>query len=44
MDTARDVTITKSDRVVAYEAATVKGAKKAEIQVGPNGEDLAHAE
>ena len=27
-----------------YEAATLKGAKKGEIQVGPSGESLAHEE
>jgi hypothetical protein len=36
--------LTKKDKVVAYEAATLKGAKKGEIQVGPNGEKLAHEE
>jgi hypothetical protein len=30
--------------LVAYEAATLEGAKKGEIQVGPNGEKLAHEE
>jgi hypothetical protein len=36
--------LTKKDKLVAYEAATLKGAKKGEIQVGPNGEKLAHEE
>jgi uncharacterized membrane protein YkoI len=36
--------LTKNDKLVAYEAATLKGAKKAEIQVGPNGNALAHEE
>jgi hypothetical protein len=36
--------ITKKGKLVAYEAATLKGAKKGEIQVGPNGEKLAHEE
>jgi hypothetical protein len=36
--------LTKNDKLVAYEAATLKGAKKGEIQVGPNGEKLAHEE
>ena len=34
----------KKDRLVAYEAATLKGSKKGEIQVGPHGETLAHEE
>lgn len=37
-------TLTKKGKLVAYEAATLKGAKKGEIQVGPNGEKLAHEE
>ncbi len=36
--------LTKKDKLVAYEAATLKGAKKGEIQVGPNGEKLTHEE
>lgn len=36
--------LTKKDKLVAYEAATLKGSKKGEIQVGPNGEKLAHEE
>jgi hypothetical protein len=36
--------LTKKDKLVAYEAATLKGAKKGEIQVGPNGETLSHEE
>jgi hypothetical protein len=36
--------LTKKDKLVAYEAATLKGTKKGEIQVGPNGEKLAHEE
>ncbi|MDP9050633.1 MAG: hypothetical protein M3O31_07915 [Acidobacteriota bacterium] len=36
--------LTKKDKLVAYEAATLKGAKKGEIQVGPNGEKLMHEE
>ena len=31
-------------KLVAYEAATLKGTKKGEIQVGPSGEKLAHEE
>ena len=37
-------TLTKKDKLVAYEAATLKGTKKGEIQVGPNGEKLTHEE
>jgi uncharacterized membrane protein YkoI len=37
-------TLTKKGKLVAYEAATLKGTKKSEIQVGPNGEKLAHEE
>ncbi len=36
--------LTKRGKLVAYEAATRKGAKKGEVQVGPNGEGLAHEE
>lgn len=36
--------LTKHDKLVAYEAATRKGAKKGEIQVGPNGGKLSHEE
>ena len=36
--------LTKKDKLVAYEAATLKGAKKGEIQVGPKGEALKHEE
>ena len=32
--------LTKKGRIVAYEAATLKGTKKGEIQVGPAGEKL----
>jgi uncharacterized membrane protein YkoI len=34
--------LTKKDKLVAYEAATLKGSKKGEIQVGPHGEKLSH--
>ncbi|MDP9038491.1 MAG: hypothetical protein M3O02_04340 [Acidobacteriota bacterium] len=37
-------TLTKKGKLVAYEAATVKGTKKSEFQLGPNGEKLAHEE
>jgi hypothetical protein len=36
--------LTKKGKLVAYEAATLKGTKKGEIQVGPSGEKLAHEE
>jgi hypothetical protein len=36
--------LTKSGTLVAYEAAVKRGAKHSEIQVGPNGEKLAHPE
>ena len=36
--------LTKKDKLVAYEAATLKGSKKGEIQVGPNGEKLSREE
>ncbi len=34
--------LTKKDKLVAYEASTLKGTKKCEIQVGPDGKSLAH--
>jgi uncharacterized membrane protein YkoI len=34
----------KKDKLVAYEAATLKGSKRGEIQVGPEGQKLAHEE
>jgi uncharacterized membrane protein YkoI len=36
--------LTKKDKLVAYEAAIVKGTKKSEIQVGPDGGKLSHEE
>ena len=36
--------LTKKGVLVAYEAATLKGSKKGEVQVGPHGETLKHAE
>jgi hypothetical protein len=36
--------LTKKDKLVAYEAATLKGMKRGEIQVGPNGQGLSHEE
>jgi hypothetical protein len=41
---AKVESLTKGGRLVAYEATTRKGAKKGEVQVGPSGETLAHAE
>jgi hypothetical protein len=36
--------LTKGGKLVAYEAHVRNGAKRSEIQVGPNGEPLAHPE
>ena len=36
--------LTKRDKLVAYEAVVQNGGKKMEIQVGPDGEQLAHEE
>jgi hypothetical protein len=36
--------LTKHDKLVAYEAVVQTGGKKKEIQVGPDGEKLAHEE
>ncbi len=36
--------LTKQDKLVAYEAATLRGVKKGEIQVGPDGSKLSHEE
>ena len=36
--------LTKQGKLVAYEAATEKGSKHGEIQVGPAGETLKHEE
>jgi hypothetical protein len=36
--------LTKSGKLVAYEASTLKGKHKGEVQVGPNGEALKHPE
>ncbi len=36
--------LTKKEKLVAYEAATLKGTKKGEVQVGPDGKPLAHEE
>ena len=37
-------TITKKDKLVAYEAQVTKGSKKSEVQVGPDGKPLDHEE
>ena len=37
-------TLTKNDKLVAYEAQVTKGGKKSEVQVGPNGKPLDHEE
>lgn len=36
--------LTKNGKLVAYEAAVRNGAKRSEIQVGPDGKRLAHPE
>ena len=36
--------LSKQNKLVAYEAATLKGTRKGEIQVGPDGGKLAHEE
>ena len=36
--------ITKHDKLVAYEAVVVNHGKKSEVQVGPDGKPLDHAE
>ena len=36
--------LTKGGKVVAYEAQVSNGAKKQEVQVGPDGKSLAHEE
>jgi uncharacterized membrane protein YkoI len=36
--------LTKHGKLVAYEASTLKGMKKGEIQVGPDGAKLSHEE
>jgi hypothetical protein len=37
-------TITKKDKLVAYEAQVTKSGKKSEVQVGPDGKPLDHEE
>jgi uncharacterized membrane protein YkoI len=36
--------LTKRGKLVAYEAAVKNGSKRSEVQVGPNGNKLAHEE
>jgi uncharacterized membrane protein YkoI len=36
--------LTKQGKLVAYEAATLRGVLKGEVQVGPDGETLSHEE
>jgi len=36
--------LTKNDKLVAYEARVVQAGKRSEIQVGPDGKPLAHPE
>jgi uncharacterized membrane protein YkoI len=36
--------LTKHNALVAYEAQVLTGAKRSEVQVGPDGKDLAHPE
>jgi uncharacterized membrane protein YkoI len=41
---AKVESLTKNGKLVAYEAVVKRGTKRSEIQVGPNGEKLAHPE
>jgi hypothetical protein len=36
--------LTKAGKIVAYEADVKNGSKHSEVQVGPNGNKLAHEE
>lgn len=36
--------LTKHDKLVAYEAKVIRGGKKSEVQVGPQGQSLDHEE
>ena len=36
--------ITKHDKVVAYEAQVITNGKRSEVQVGPDGKPLDHEE
>ena len=42
--TGKIESLSKNGKLVAYEAVVKTGAKRSEIQVGPNGEKLAHPE
>ena len=41
---AKVESLTKQGKLVAYEAEVVKGGKRSEVQVGPEGKPLAHEE
>jgi hypothetical protein len=41
---AKVESLTKKDKLVAYEAQVVTNGKKSEVQVGPDGKTLAHQE
>jgi len=41
---AKVESLTKSGKLVAYEAQVVTGKKRAEVQVGPDGQPLVHPE
>jgi hypothetical protein len=41
---AKIESITKNEKLVAYEAQVVAGGKKSEVQVGPDGKPLDHEE
>ncbi len=43
-DLTKVESITKKDRLVAYEAQVLTGKKKSEVQVGPDGKPLDHEE
>ncbi|WP_353068475.1 hypothetical protein RBB75_14360 [Tunturibacter empetritectus] len=43
-DITKVESLTKQGTLVAYEAATLKGHHKGEVQVGPTGKQLAHPE
>lgn len=36
--------LTKHEKLVAYEAATLRGSRRGEVQVGPDGDKLVHEE
>jgi hypothetical protein len=41
---AKVESLTKAGKIVAYEADVKNGSKHSEVQVGPNGNKLAHEE